>query len=146
MSVMKGYTTVMRMPTVLMWWEDLTVPVTLDSLEMVSPVKVIVSCSYSVDVGIMLIRSSISSDSYIYTTDCACDIVWDVPQTLIVCIVYSLDEAAVNNDGLEAGATAAIVIIVLLIVVAAVVAGVIIAIFYCYKHKMKSTNMSYGMF
>ena len=86
MSVMKGYTIVMRMPTVLMWWEDLTVLATLDSLEMVYPVKVMVSCSYSVDVSIMLIRSSISSDSYIYTTGCACDIMWDVPQILIVCI------------------------------------------------------------
>ena len=40
MSVMKGHTIVMRMPTVLMWWEDLTVPVTLDSLEMVLSVRV----------------------------------------------------------------------------------------------------------
>ena len=60
--------------------------------------------------------------------------------------VYSLDEAAVNKGGLEAGATAAIVITVLLIMVAAVVAGVMIAIIYHYKYKMKSTNRSYGIY
>ena len=43
MSVMRGYTIVMRMPTVLMWWEDLTVLAILDSLEMVFHVRVMVS-------------------------------------------------------------------------------------------------------
>ena len=52
MSVMKGYTTVMRMPTVLMWWEDLTVFVTVDSLEMVPSVKV---SSIIIDITRMLI-------------------------------------------------------------------------------------------
>ena len=43
MSVMKGYTIVMRMPTVLMWWEDLTVLAIVDSLEMVPSVIIMVS-------------------------------------------------------------------------------------------------------
>ena len=43
MSVMRGYTIVMRMPTVLMWWEDLTVLAIVDSLEMVFHVRVMVS-------------------------------------------------------------------------------------------------------
>ena len=37
---MKGHTFVMKMPPVLMWLEDSTVPVTLDSLGMVPSVRV----------------------------------------------------------------------------------------------------------
>ena len=40
MSVVKGHTIVMKMPPVLMWLEDSTVPVTLDSLGMVPSVRV----------------------------------------------------------------------------------------------------------
>ena len=40
MSVMKGHTIVMNMPPVLMWLEDSTVLVTLDSLGMVPSVRV----------------------------------------------------------------------------------------------------------
>ena len=40
MNVMKGHTIVMKMPPVLMWLEDSTVPVTLDSLGMVPSVNV----------------------------------------------------------------------------------------------------------
>ena len=40
MNVMKGNTVVMKMPPVLMWLEDSTVPVTLDSLGMVPSVRV----------------------------------------------------------------------------------------------------------
>ena len=37
---MKGHTFVMKMPPALMWLEDSTVPVTLDSLGMVPSVRV----------------------------------------------------------------------------------------------------------
>ena len=40
MSVVKGHTIVMKAPPVLMWLEDSTVPVTLDSLGMVPSVRV----------------------------------------------------------------------------------------------------------
>ena len=40
MSVMKGHTIVMKAPLVLMWLEDSTVLVTLDSLGMVPSVRV----------------------------------------------------------------------------------------------------------
>ena len=40
MSVMKECTLVMKAPPVLMWLEDSTVPVTLDSLGMVPSVRV----------------------------------------------------------------------------------------------------------
>ena len=40
MSAMKRHTIVMQMPSVLMWLEDSTVPVTLDSLGMVPSVRV----------------------------------------------------------------------------------------------------------
>ena len=40
MNVMKGNTIVMKMPPVLMWLEDSTVPVTLDPLGMVLSVRV----------------------------------------------------------------------------------------------------------
>ena len=40
MSVMKGHTFVMKMPSVLMWLEDSTVLVKLDSLGMVPSVRV----------------------------------------------------------------------------------------------------------
>ena len=40
MSVVKGHTIVMKVPPVLMWLEDSTVPVTLDSLGMVPSVRV----------------------------------------------------------------------------------------------------------
>ena len=38
--MVKGHTIVMNMPPVLMWLEDSTVPVTLDSLGMVPSVRV----------------------------------------------------------------------------------------------------------
>ena len=38
--MVKGHTIVMNMPPVLMWLENSTVPVTLDSLGMVSSVRV----------------------------------------------------------------------------------------------------------
>ena len=49
MSVVKGHTIVMKMLPVLIWLEDSTVPVTLDSLGMVTFVRVrvaalLVSC------------------------------------------------------------------------------------------------------
>ena len=40
MSAVKGHTIVMRVPLVLMWLEDSSVPVTMDSLEMVPFVRV----------------------------------------------------------------------------------------------------------
>ena len=47
MSVVKGHTIVMRVPPVLMWSEDSTVPVKLDSLGMVPSVRVRVTALFT---------------------------------------------------------------------------------------------------